>query len=89
LVPAAQIESYVAGGKDRVCYLIEQRLELLVVVLVDQRDPYIGIRCDLVSTVHTCKTAAHDYNVLNAVGCLLGRLIHSRRPPRTRQLMYK
>ena len=37
---AAQIKSNIAGTKDRRRHLVEQWLELLIVVLVEQRHPY-------------------------------------------------
>jgi hypothetical protein len=58
----------VTQGKGRIArrqsssrHLIEQRLELLIVVLVDQRDPNIRIRRQLTRTVQSGETAA-DYN---------------------------
>ena len=39
----AQIESYIAWTEHRGGHLVKQRLELLIIVFVDQRDPNVGM----------------------------------------------
>jgi hypothetical protein len=46
--------------------LIEQRLELLIIVFVDQRDPDIRTRRQFAGTVQPSKTASDDNDVLHA-----------------------
>ena len=61
----AQTESGIAGRQHGRGYLIEQRLELLIVILVEQCDPNIRMRSQLAGTVQTGETATYDDNVLH------------------------
>src|SRR5208283_1783643 len=74
---AAQIESYVAWTEHRGGHLVQQRLELLVVVLVKQRDPKMRMRCQLAGTLQSGETTTYDQNVLHAVRLGLGGGGHS------------
>src|SRR5271170_6710536 len=73
---AAQIKSNIVWGEQRGGRLVEQRLELLIVVLVEQRDSDMRIRSQLACTLHSCETTPYDHNVLRAVRLLFGRLSH-------------
>jgi hypothetical protein len=73
----------VAQGKRRIArrqhgggHLVEQRLELLKIVLVDQRDPNIRMRSQLTGTVQSGETATDDNYVLHAVRLLFDGLGH-------------
>jgi hypothetical protein len=64
---AAQIESYIAWCEDSGGHLVEQRLELLIVVLVEQGDPNIRFAANL-RTVQPGETTAYDHDVLTWCG---------------------
>src|SRR5258708_12155722 len=57
------------GGR----HLVEQRLELLIVILIDQRDPNIRVRSQFTRTVQSGETAT-DYNAVLHRGFLSDRL---------------
>src|SRR5258707_1475617 len=57
------------GGRQ----LVEQRLELLIVILIDQRDPNIRVRSQFTRTVQSGETAT-DYNDVLHRGFLSDRL---------------
>src|SRR5271170_3950738 len=73
---AAQIKSNIVWGEQRGGRLVEQRLELLIVVLVEQRDSDMRIRSQLACTLHSCETTTYDHNVLRAVRHLLSGPSH-------------
>jgi hypothetical protein len=61
----AQGKSRIARRQYRGRHLVEQGLELLIVILIDQRDPNIRVRCQFTSTVQTGKPATDDNDVLH------------------------
>ena len=66
----AQIESYIVWSEDRGGHLVEQRLELLIVVLAEQSDPNIWVRSQLASAVQSGEAATYDHDVLHVVRIL-------------------
>ena len=68
---AAQIEGHIVGSEDCGGDLVEQRLELMIVVLVEQRDPNIRVCSELAGTVQPGETTPHNHDVFCAVRNLI------------------
>src|SRR5271170_6042073 len=78
---AAQIKSNIVRREERGGRLVEQRLELLIVVLVEQRDSDMRMRSQLTGTLQSRKTTTHDHNMLRAVRPVFGGLSHGYGTP--------
>ena len=65
-----QAEGDVAGRQEPGRHLVQQRLELLIVVLVDQRDADLRMRCQFAGAVQSGKTTANDDDMLHWSGSL-------------------
>jgi len=53
----------IAGRKCARCHLIKERLELLIVIPVDERNPHIGVRRELGGALQSRKASAHNDDV--------------------------
>src|SRR5258707_14713321 len=73
LEDAAQRKRRIARRQYGGRHLVEQRLELLIVILIDQRDPNIRVRSQFTRTVQSGETAT-DYNDVLHRGFLSDRL---------------
>src|SRR5258708_16367532 len=73
LEDAAQSKRRIARRQYGGRHLVEQRLELLIVILIDQRDPNIRGRSQFTRTVQSGETAT-DYNDVLHRGFLSDRL---------------
>src|SRR5215831_6903897 len=47
--------------------LIQQGLELVVVVLVDEREPHVGVLCQIPGASESSKAPAHNHNVKSCI----------------------
>ena len=74
---AAQIESDIARSQDCGGHLVEQGLELLIVILVEQRDSNVRIGSQLAGTVQSGETTTHNHNVFHLIRLLFDGQSHS------------
>src|SRR5215471_6530331 len=77
----SQTEGGIGCGKFSGRNLIEQRLELLIIVFVDQCDADVRARCQLASTVQSGETTADDHYVFHTYWILLIGMIQIPRWP--------
>src|SRR5262249_4141888 len=82
----SQIRCDIAWRQHSRSYLVKQRLELLIVVLIDERDTQIFRTSQLARTTQPCKTTANNDNVLQVIRLLgmqvltAGRSLHRCAP---------
>ncbi len=78
----SQTESRIARRQFGGGHLVEQRLELLVIVLVEQGNPNISMRSQLTGAVQTGKTATDDHDVLQLLTLHFTAAVNRRMPHR-------